>query len=64
MKRISTLFLLIGGLLFSSCDTLNQTAQILGQNLGNPTSAEIAMGLKQALEFGTSYSSGRLSQEN
>ncbi|MGV3509103.1 MAG: DUF4197 domain-containing protein [Sphingobacteriaceae bacterium] len=64
MKRISTLFLLIGCLLFSSCDTLNQTAQILGQNLGNPTSAEIAMGLKQALEFGTSYSSERLSQEN
>ena len=64
MKRISLVFTLIAGMLFSSCDTLNQTAQILSQNLGNPTSAEIAMGLKQALEFGTTYSTERLSAEN
>lgn len=64
MKRISLVLTLIAGMLFSSCDTLNQTAQILGQNLGTPTSAEIAMGLKQALEFGTTYSSERLSAEN
>ena len=64
MKRIGLVLTLIGGMLFSSCDTLNQTAQILSQNLGNPSSAEIAMGLKQALEFGTTYSSERLSEEN
>ena len=64
MKQLTLIFLLAGGLLFSSCDTLNQTAQILGQNLGTPTNAEIALGLKQALELGTSYSSERLSQEN
>lgn len=64
MKRIGLVFSIIAGMLFSSCEALNQTAQILGQNLGTPTSAEIAMGLKQALEFGTTYSSERLSSEN
>ncbi|MBC8053633.1 MAG: DUF4197 domain-containing protein [Sphingobacteriaceae bacterium] len=64
MKRIAIVFTMVAGVFFSSCDTLNQTAQILGQNLGNPTSAEIALGLKQALEFGTNYSSERLSSEN
>lgn len=64
MKRISIILTMIAGMSFSSCDTLNQTAQILGQNLGNPTSAEIALGLKQALEFGTTYSSERLSEQN
>ncbi len=29
--------------------------------LGNPTATEISMGLKQALEFGTSASSDKLS---
>ncbi|HEX8377556.1 MAG TPA: DUF4197 domain-containing protein [Pedobacter sp.] len=64
MKKATLIITLVTGLLFSSCDTLNQTAQILSQNLGNPTSAEISMGLKQALEFGTTYSSERLSQQN
>ncbi|MBC7914176.1 MAG: DUF4197 domain-containing protein [Pyrinomonadaceae bacterium] len=64
MRQISLVILLISGMLFSSCETLNQTAQILGQGLGNPTSAEIAMGLKQALELGTSNSSDRLSNQN
>ncbi len=47
-------------LIFSSCETLNQAGQILTQG-GNPTQSEIAMGLKQALEFGTAYSADRLS---
>lgn len=46
--------------LLASCETLNQTAQVLAQ-AANPTQAEIALGLKQALEFGTSSSSDRLS---
>jgi hypothetical protein len=64
MKHTALIITFITGLFFSSCDTLNQTAQILGQNLGTPTSTEIALGLKQALEFGTTYSSERLSQQN
>lgn len=43
----------------TSCDALNQATEILSQT-GNPTQAEINMGLKQALEFGTSSSSERL----
>ncbi|HEY0896325.1 MAG TPA: DUF4197 domain-containing protein [Sphingobacteriaceae bacterium] len=50
-------------LIFSSCETLNQAGQILVQG-GNPTQSEIAMGLKQALEFGTAYSSDRLSAQD
>ena len=64
MKQLTLVLVLVSGMLFSSCETLNQTAQILGQNIGNPTSAEIAMGLKQALEYGTTYSSERLSSQN
>ncbi|WP_423146585.1 DUF4197 domain-containing protein [Rubrolithibacter danxiaensis] len=48
-------------ILTSSCETLNQTAQILTQAGANPTSAEIAAGLKQALEYGTANSSEKLS---
>jgi hypothetical protein len=59
MKTFGTL-LLSGILVLSSCDTLNQAAQVLNQT-GNPTQAEIALGLKQALEFGTTSSSDRLS---
>ena len=44
----------------TSCDALNQATEILGQT-GNPTQSEINMGLKQALEFGTSASAERLS---
>jgi hypothetical protein len=64
MKHTTLIITLVSGIFFSSCDTLNQTAQVLNQNLGNPTSAEIALGLKQALEFGTTYSSQRLSEQN
>lgn len=49
-------------LFFASCDTLNQATQVLSQaGFGNPTSSEISLGLKQALEFGTSSSADRLS---
>jgi len=43
---------------------LNQTAQVLSQSLGNPTSAEIASGLKEALQLGTSASAERLNTQN
>ena len=49
------------GMLMSSCETLNQAGQVLAQTTGNPTSAEIAQGLKQALEAGTTNSTNRLS---
>lgn len=61
MKSPKILALSIGVFLFSSCDTLNQAGQILSQTgLGNPSVTEISMGLKQALELGTSAGSERL----
>ncbi|WP_036678061.1 DUF4197 domain-containing protein [Daejeonella oryzae] len=52
-------------LFLSSCETLNQAGQILNQTgLVNPTSSEISLGLKQALEFGTNYSSERLAAKD
>jgi hypothetical protein len=47
----------------SGCDALNQATEILAQT-ASPTQSEINMGLKQALEFGTSSSSERLSLQN
>lgn len=47
-------------IVLTSCETLNQAGQILTQG-SNPTQSEIALGLKQALEFGTTFSSERLS---
>ncbi|MXV49575.1 DUF4197 family protein [Pedobacter sp. HMF7647] len=62
MKRSITLATLTGAfLIFSSCDTLNQASQVLAQTTANPTTAEIASGLKQALEVGTTESSEKLS---
>ena len=58
----SLLFLLSFTLFFTSCDTLNQLGGQFG--LGTPTEAEINSGLKQALEYGTSYASDRLSEED
>ena len=43
---------------------MNQTAQVLSQSMGTPTSSEIALGLKQALELGTSTSAERLSSKD
>ena len=51
--------------IFSGCDTLNQAGQILNQSgIGNPTTGEIALGLKQALELGTSNGSERLAAKD
>lgn len=64
MKTLKIITLFTSLLFFTSCETLNQAGQILAQTGalgGNPTQTEIALGLKQALEFGTSYSSERLS---
>jgi hypothetical protein len=47
----------------SSCDALNQATDIIAQS-SNPTQSEITMGLKQALEFGTSSSAERLSLQD
>jgi len=64
MKRPLFVLLLSSAVVLSSCETLNQTAQVLSQSLGNPTSAEIASGLKEALELGTSASAERLNTQN
>lgn len=62
MRAIKIFFLSTAIFMFSACDTLNQAGQILTEaGLGNPSSAEISLGLKQALEFGTSAGSDRLS---
>lgn len=64
MKSIKIFAVAASLLILTSCETLNQAGQILTQTGalgGNPTQAEIAMGLKQALEFGTNYSTERLS---
>ncbi|PRY53919.1 uncharacterized protein DUF4197 [Arcticibacter pallidicorallinus] len=64
MKRPLFVLLLSSAVVLSSCETLNQTAQVLSQSLGNPTSAEIASGLKEALQLGTNLSAERLNAEN
>jgi hypothetical protein len=62
MRTIKITLLAFSILFFASCDTLNQASQILTQaGLGNPSASEISLGLKQALEFGTSSSADRLS---
>lgn len=63
MRFLKIFALSTGVFLLSSCDTLNQAGQILTQTgLGNPSATEISLGLKQALELGTSAGSERLSQ--
>ncbi|MEO8796175.1 MAG: DUF4197 domain-containing protein, partial [Daejeonella sp.] len=65
MKSLKILAIATSVLFLSSCETLNQAGQVLNQaGFGNPTSAEISSGLKQALEFGTNYSSDRLSAKD
>lgn len=63
MKVIRISCLITAFLFFASCETLNQAGQILTQG-SNPTQSEIALGLKQALEFGTNYSADRLSERD
>ena len=67
MKQLTLIISATALLLFTSCETLNQAAQqVITQGTGtlNPSAAEIALGLKQALENGTSNSSQRLSAQN
>ena len=61
-KKFSITFTLISVLFLGSCDTLSQLSKSL--DLGTPTDSEINSGLKQALEYGTSYASDRLSKED
>ena len=51
-------------MVFGSCEALNQASQVLGQTGANPSAGEIALGLKQALEVGTTQSSQRLSAKD
>ncbi|WP_407429978.1 DUF4197 domain-containing protein [Arcticibacter sp.] len=64
MKRPLFVLLLSSAVVLSSCETLNQTAQVLSQSMGNPTSSEIASGIKEALQLGTSASAERLNAQN
>ena len=60
LKFVPALAVTTSVLLLSSCETLGQVGEVLAQT-GNPTQTEINMGLKQALELGTSSSAERLS---
>jgi hypothetical protein len=63
MRFLKVFAISTGVFLLSSCDTLNQAGQILTQTgSGNPSTTEISLALKQALEQGTSAGSERLSQ--
>lgn len=61
-KKLSISFILLSVLFLGGCDTLSQISKSL--DLGTPTDSEINSGLKQALEYGTSYASGELSKED
>jgi hypothetical protein len=63
-KRLSIGILFTGALLFHPSCSSAQITDILKQVNSNPTSAEISMGLKEALEKGTGISAERLSLEN
>lgn len=68
MKKLAIITIISSTLILSSCDTLNQYAGqyggVLNQALGTPSNTEISLGLKQALEFGTNYSTQRLSAKD
>nr|WP_294896447.1 DUF4197 domain-containing protein [uncultured Pedobacter sp.] len=68
MKKLTIITIISSTLILSSCDTLNQYATqyggVLNQTLGTPSSTEMSLGLKQALEFGTNYSTERLSAKD
>ncbi len=52
-------------LLTTSCETLNQASTIINQSgLLNPTTAEIGLGLKEALEIGTNLSADKLASKD
>lgn len=67
MKKFALAATLCGTILISSCDTLNQYAEQYGgviNQTGTPSQAEMSLGLKQALEYGTNYSTERLSSKD
>jgi hypothetical protein len=51
-------------MILTSCATLTQIADAAGQQLMNPTNAEINSGIKEALEKGTGISAERLAIQN
>lgn len=63
-KRLSLGILFTGAFLLHTGCTTAQISDILKQVNSNPTTAEISMGLKEALEKGTGISAERLSLEN
>ncbi|MBK0383080.1 DUF4197 domain-containing protein [Pedobacter sp. SD-b] len=64
MKKLILITLFSTLFIFSGCDTLNQYAGAINQTVGTPSSTEMSLGLKQALEFGTNYSAERLSAKD
>jgi hypothetical protein len=68
MKRISIYFIAATILCLSSCDVQSQAqlGKILNQIPvgGNPSTTEIGLGIKQALEIGTSNGSDKLSAKD
>ncbi|WPR74146.1 DUF4197 domain-containing protein [Algoriphagus sp. NG3] len=62
VKKLPVILSLVFMFFLGSCDTLNHLSKSL--DMGIPTDSEINSGLKQALEYGTSYASGELSKEN
>jgi hypothetical protein len=63
-KKLSIGIIFTGVLLFQTGCTTAQISDILKQVNSNPTTSEISMGLKEALEKGTGISAERLSLEN
>lgn len=69
MEKLRSSLLFLGMLLFISCSAQNQGkwGQVFKQAagiVGNPTSSEMGLGLKEALEVGVNAGTGRLSAEN
>ncbi|MEJ5962088.1 DUF4197 domain-containing protein [Pedobacter immunditicola] len=68
MNKISTLLVGAFLILLSGCDVQSQAqlGSILKQipNSGNPTTQEIGLGIKQALEFGTSAGADKLAAKD
>ncbi len=64
MKKLITPIVFFFYMILTSCATLTQIADAAGQQLMNPTNAEINSGIKEALEKGTGISAERLSVQN
>ena len=61
-EKIAFTFSLASVLFLGSCDTLSQLSKAL--DLGTPTDSEINSGLKEALQYGTTYATDRLSKQD